>query len=60
MPGFLEILFFAFIILLLFGTRLPTVMKSMGQSITEFKKGARDAESELKDKTDSATGSRPV
>lgn len=57
MPGYLEILFFAFIILLLFGTRLPTVMRSIGQSIPEFKKGARDAESDLKDET---SANRPV
>lgn len=48
MPGYLEIIIFAVIVLLLFGTRLPSVMRSMGQSITEFKKGARDAEDELK------------
>lgn len=48
MPGYLEIIIFAVIVLLLFGSRLPSVMRSMGQSITEFKKGARDAEDELK------------
>ncbi|HET6422875.1 MAG TPA: twin-arginine translocase TatA/TatE family subunit [Planctomycetaceae bacterium] len=57
MPGIYELLFFGFIILLLFGTRLPMVMRSMGQSITEFKKGARDADSELKEET---PGNRPV
>lgn len=49
MPGYMEILFFAFIALLLFGTRVPTIMRSMGQSISEFKKGARDAENEMKE-----------
>lgn len=57
MPGYLEILFFAFIALLLFGTRVPTIMRSMGQSISEFKKGARDAENDMKDDT---TANRPV
>lgn len=51
MPGYMEILFFAFIALLLFGTRVPTIMRSMGQSISEFKKGARDAENEMKEDT---------
>lgn len=60
MPGYLEILFFAFIALLLFGTRVPTLMRSLGQSITEFKKGARDAETELKDETGHSPGNRPV
>ncbi len=57
MPGLPEILFFSFIALLLFGTRLPSVMRSMGQSISEFKKGARDAENELHDET---SANRPV
>ncbi len=48
MPGYLEIIIFAVIVLLLFGTRVPSIMRSMGQSITEFKKGTRDAEDELK------------
>lgn len=49
--GFPELVLFGLIVLLLFGTRLPSVMRSLGQSITEFKKGARDAERELNDET---------
>lgn len=37
-----ELLVLGLIILLLFGSRLPTVMRSLGQSITEFKKGTRE------------------
>ena len=37
-----ELLILGLIILLLFGSRLPTVMRSLGQSITEFKKGTRE------------------
>ncbi len=51
MPGLLEIIIFAVIVLLLFGSRVPSIMRSMGQSITEFKKGTRDAEDELKQDT---------
>jgi sec-independent protein translocase protein TatA len=29
----------AFVALLLFGNRLPSVMRSLGQGVTEFKKG---------------------
>jgi sec-independent protein translocase protein TatA len=36
------------IALLFFGNRLPGVMRSLGQSIVEFKKGASDAESDDK------------
>ena len=32
--------------LLMFGTRLPDVMKSLGRSVTEFKKGINDTTSE--------------
>jgi sec-independent protein translocase protein TatA len=46
MPGPLELIIFGVIILLLFGSRLPGVMRSMGSSISEFKKGVRDDENE--------------
>lgn len=39
MPGIQELLIVAAICLLLFGSRLPKVMGSLGQGITEFKKG---------------------
>ncbi len=45
-PGPFEFMIFAVIILLVFGKRLPGVMKSVGQSIVEFKKGANDANAE--------------
>ena len=37
--GVPELVVLAIIVLLLFGNRLPNVMRSLGQSITEFKKG---------------------
>ncbi len=40
-PGLWQALIVAMIVLLLFGTRLPSVMRSLGQGITEFKKGMR-------------------
>lgn len=30
------------VVLLLFGNRLPTVMRSLGRSVVEFKKGTQD------------------
>lgn len=40
--GMPELIIIAIIVLLLFGNRLPSVMRSLGQSITEFKKGTRE------------------
>ena len=48
--GVPEMIVFGLIVLLLFGSRLPSVMRSLGQSFTEFKKGTR--EGELEDKSD--------
>lgn len=41
-PGWVEVLVIAVIVLLLFGNRLPGVMRSLGSSIVEFKKGIKD------------------
>jgi len=40
--------------LLLFGPRLPSVMRSLGRGIVEFKKGIRDTESDLNREIDNA------
>lgn len=37
-----ELLIVAAVALLLFGKRLPDVMRSLGKSVTEFKKGIND------------------
>jgi len=37
--GTTELLIIAFVSLLIFGNRLPSVMRSLGKSVTEFKKG---------------------
>ena len=38
----IELLIVIGVALLLFGKRLPDLMRSMGQSVTEFKKGIKD------------------
>ena len=40
--GALELLITFAVILLLFGHRLPSVMRSLGQGIMEFKRGIKD------------------
>ncbi|MEQ8790934.1 MAG: twin-arginine translocase TatA/TatE family subunit [Pirellulaceae bacterium] len=49
MPGHLELLIIAAIILLLFGHRLPSVMRSLGTGITQFKRGLSDTGEDLED-----------
>ena len=41
-----QLLVFAVIVLLLFGNRLPSVMRSLGKSVVEFKKGVQGLEDE--------------
>jgi sec-independent protein translocase protein TatA len=47
MPGPLELLIVGIVVLLLFGNRLPSVMRSMGRGIVEFKKGVQGIEDEV-------------
>lgn len=35
--------------ILLFGSRLPSIARSLGKSVTEFKKGVKDLKSEVED-----------
>jgi len=49
MPGPLEMFIIALIVLLLFGNRLPSVMRSMGRGIVEFKKGIQGIEEDVED-----------
>ncbi|MDR1960319.1 MAG: twin-arginine translocase TatA/TatE family subunit [Planctomycetaceae bacterium] len=36
-----QLIAFAVVLLLLFGNRLPSVMRSLGRSVVEFKKGVQ-------------------
>ncbi|MCA9232151.1 MAG: twin-arginine translocase TatA/TatE family subunit [Planctomycetales bacterium] len=46
-PGWVELMVVGLIVLLLFGNRLPSVMRSLGQGITEFKKGVKSGETDV-------------
>lgn len=40
--GFWQILMVLVVVLLLFGSRLPSLARSLGQSLVEFKKGMKE------------------
>ncbi len=46
-PSPIQLLIVAAIALLLFGDRLPQVMRSLGRSVVEFKKGVKGVEEDV-------------
>lgn len=44
-----EMIIFGVVAVLLFGSRLPDVARSMGKSLTEFKKGMAGVENDVRD-----------
>ncbi len=44
----MQLIIVLLIALLLFGNRLPSVMRSLGKSVVEFKKGVNDVDSQVK------------
>ena len=43
LPGGWEVWIILFVVLILFGSRIPKVARSLGQGISQFKKGLNDA-----------------
>lgn len=58
MPGGWEWLIILIVALLIFGKRLPEVMKSLGRGIVEFKKGVKGVEDEVEDSSSKTTQKR--
>ena len=61
--GFPELLIFALVLLLLFGHRLPGVMRSLGRGIIEFKKGLsgeRAGNGPIEDDSDAKPNNAPA
>jgi len=48
MPGPMELCIIGVIGVLLFGTQLPKIARSVGQAIPSFKKGMKEVEQEVK------------
>jgi len=55
MPGGWEWLIILIVALLIFGKRLPEVMKSLGRGIVEFKKGVKGVEEEVEESSSKTT-----
>ncbi len=47
-PGPWQFVIVLLVILVLFGNRLPSVMRSLGEGITEFKKGIKGGDADTK------------
>ena len=53
-PSPIQLMIVLIIALLLFGNRLPSVMRSLGKSVVEFKKGVNGIEDGMSDAMKSA------
>ena len=56
-PGHIELFVVLFVALLLFGHRLPGLMRSAGRSVVEFKKGIQGIEDDIENATESESKS---
>ena len=56
--GPVELIVIALVVLLLLGNRLPSVMRSVGKGIVEFKKGVSGIEDDAEKEKESAPNSK--
>lgn len=58
--GTTELIIVLVVLLLLFGSRLPSIMRSLGKSATEFKKGMNDFTDEAFSPTSTPSAGEPA
>ncbi len=59
--GFSELLIILVVVLVLFGAkRIPELAKGLGKGISEFKKGLKDVEDEIKTTDDRSPGTKQI
>lgn len=58
-PGPVELIIIGVVVLLLFGNRLPSVMRSLGRGVIEFKKGVQGIDDEGSETSDVPADSKP-
>ena len=51
-PGPLELIIILVVAVLIFGRRLPEIARGLGKSLTEFKKGVKEAHDDVDDVVD--------
>jgi sec-independent protein translocase protein TatA len=54
-----HMMFVLIIVLILFGNRLPSVMRSLGRGVVEFKKGLQDINDDVKESTAKIENAEP-
>lgn len=59
-PGWVELVVVLVVAVLLFGRRLPDIARSVGKSLTEFKKGIRETEDDVNKATDTEDSKKDV
>ena len=58
--GAQELLLILVIVIVLFGAkRIPEIARGLGKSMTEFKKGVKDVDSEVQDAANAANADEP-
>jgi sec-independent protein translocase protein TatA len=58
--GMPELLIILAVMLLLFGTRLPSVMRSLGRGVVEFKRGVQGVDDDIEEATKSSKNDNEV